>query len=254
MAEEQQAAPTPLSELYRRYRPCLARVDTLAPDGKGGVGTAFHIGDGWLVTAGHVVHDRELRIIAGELVTPGIGHDLQIRRVIESGRPDDLALIETDFALSHPQGSEIDHIPIGTHLDDWLDEGLTMSRYVVMGYPQTPHRERRLVGDGGYVNAVVDPELRQHPYFIVSGLPREGFSGGPIISEYDFLLGVVTDAFPVEDESIGLYQAAAISVEPLWSLLMDNDIYPASNGTFIRYLRGDESAYRDLVGESAPSL
>lgn len=50
-------------------------------------------------------------------------------------------------------------------------------------------------------------------------------------------MGVVTDAFAVPEPSIGLPMAAAISVEPLWSMLIENDIYPASNGEFVRELQ-----------------
>jgi hypothetical protein len=256
-------APQPdwsLSDLLGRYRKCLVRLETRADDSTG-IGTAFHIGDGWLVSAAHNLRRRELvSALLDDEIRGGPGRQLTVKRVILSDSTADLALIETDFELSfymdrttihgRPKGWKVDHIPIGGHLDDWLDGGLVMSRYVVMGYPQVPGTTARpLMADGGYVNAIVDPALREHPYFVVSGLPREGFSGGPVLSEYDFLLGVITDAFPVHEESIGLPMAAAISVEPLWSMLIDNDIYPGSNGDFVRYLKNhDEEALERWIG------
>lgn len=220
----------------------MALVTTTDPEGRAGSGAAFHIGDGWWVTARHVIRGKEF-VIAPE------GHGsgtVVVRRVIESEAPDDLALIETDFSLDYymsdsvtihgrPDGWKVDHIEIGGHLDDWLGDELTMSRYMVMGYPRLPGSERVIVADGGYVNAVVDPELREHPYFIVSGLPRRGFSGGPVLSEFGFLLGVMTDAFPPEDD-LPVGHSGVISVEPLWSLLLDNQVFPASNGAFAREL------------------
>jgi hypothetical protein len=76
----------------------------------------------------------------------------------------------------------------------------------------------------------------RHPHFIISPIPRGGFSGGPVVTSYGHLLGVMTESLVVDDLPAELGYGAAISVEPLWDLLMDNHIYPASNGDFIREL------------------
>jgi len=76
----------------------------------------------------------------------------------------------------------------------------------------------------------------RHPHFIISPLPRGGFSGGPVITSYGALLGVMTTSLVMVELPAELGYGAAISVEPLWGLLMDNHIYPASNADFIREL------------------
>jgi hypothetical protein len=110
-----------------------------------------------------------------------------------------------------------------------------------MGYPPIPTADRpTLVAVKGEVNAVVDSYLGPagQPFFVTSPIPRGGFSGGPVISEYDFLLGVQTDSFISADQIPELGFAAALTVEPLWGLLFDNEVYPASNAVLAYALGG----------------
>ena len=58
---------------------------------------------------------------------------------------------------------------------------------------------------------------------------RGGFSGGPVLSEYGFLLGIVTESLVMNNQPEQLGYTAAISVEPLLTMLHENKIYPASN-------------------------
>ena len=168
-----------------RYRRCVARVDVVSDEGTSGVGTALQVGDGWMVTAAHVIRrSQESTIRGGEItrsVAPtdvasavidamDVGPRLEIGRCFYSDLPGDLALVETNFSLNHymtkttvegaPEGWQVDHVPIGSHLNDWLGDDLTLSRYAVLGFPLLPGGSRGLVADGGYMNAVVDPPLR----------------------------------------------------------------------------------------------
>jgi hypothetical protein len=132
-----------------------------------------------------------------------------------------------------------DHIIIGGHLDDWIsDDWMVLTEVLLMGYPPIPlAKERRLVAMRGEVNGVVDMYRGPpHPHFIISPLPRGGFSGGPVITSYGALLGVMTESLTLDGLPTELGYGAAITVEPLWGLLIDNHIYPASNAGFIRKL------------------
>jgi hypothetical protein len=127
-----------------------------------------------------------------------------------------------------------------------------MTRVLLMGYPRVPQSgEGLLVAVGGEVNAELNKLGGPNsPSFLISPLPRGGFSGGPVISEHGFLLGVMSEALVRAAEPTELGFGSALSVEPIWGMLMDNDIYPASNGMFVRYLQGDEEAARQLLGET----
>src|SRR4051812_4731946 len=130
-----------------------------------------------------------------------------------------------------------DFIPLGGHLDNWLGDELLLSRALVMGYPPVPTTvDAFLVAVESEVNAVVDRYVAPHSHFILSHLPRGGFSSGPVISEHGFLLGVATESLKSNDQLLETGFAAAISIEPLLILLDSNGIYPGENGEFIREL------------------
>jgi hypothetical protein len=202
------------------------------------VGAGFHIGDSWIVTARHVVDSR--RIVG--LEPHRYATCTRVERIIFPSDPkEDVALMLTDFSLEdymspmvrfNPPREKYDHVPLGSHLSDWIGDELVLSDVLIMGYPPIPTAGHpTLVAVKGEVNAIVDSYLGPagQPFFVTSPIPRGGFSGGPVISEYDFLLGVQTDSFMTADQVPELGFGAALTVEPLWGLLFDNEIYPASN-------------------------
>jgi hypothetical protein len=54
--------PTDMMDLYRKLHVCMVRVTTEMPDGAFECGGAFHIQDGWLATARHVVTDGTITL------------------------------------------------------------------------------------------------------------------------------------------------------------------------------------------------
>jgi len=237
-------APIDMMDLYRKFHVCMVRITTKTDGGALQCGGAFHIGDGWLATARHVITDGALIELQQ--------HDsmvLQHDQIIFASDDVDLALVHTDFDLTqymtrttikgYEQDWKEDHIIIGGHLDDWIsDDWMMLTEVLLMGYPPIPlANERRLVAMRGEVNGVIDMYRGpRHPHFIISPLPRGGFSGGPVITSYGALLGVMTESLVMDELPAELGYGAAITVEPLWGLLMDNHIYPASNADFIREL------------------
>src|SRR6266566_5046618 len=90
--------PADMADLYRKFHVCMVRVTTEAPDGTLGCGAAFHIGDGWLATARHVIDHGELK----ELAQHGYPTGLECGRIIYPADEDvDLALLHTSFDLTH---------------------------------------------------------------------------------------------------------------------------------------------------------
>jgi S1-C subfamily serine protease len=233
------------TQLYQSYKVAMVRITVRTPDGDLSTGSAFHIGDGWLVTAAHVINSGTIEEIVGEKYS----HRLTIEQtIVHKDERIDLALLKTDFDLTHyltktkivnpPEGFvQTDHIQIGGHLDDWIGDELVLSKVLLMGYPPVPFSDRPvLLAAEGEVQAIIDKYNGPHPHFIISCMGRGGYSGGPVLSEYGFLLGVLTESLVMNEQKEELGYSSAISVEPLLSLLHENNIYPGSNKKTIEVL------------------
>lgn len=252
-SDETKSIHPSIAEMLQLYKWCVVRITTRNEHGDLGTGAGFHIGDGYIATARHVVEGRPIEEIIGE----GYPEKVTCRRIVyPADRRIDLAVMETDFSLdlfmkltTVMQGDgkvalKTDHIPLGGHLDDWLGDELVLSKALVMGYPPVPTSIAPfLVACEAEVTAVIDRYIAPHPHFVLSHLPRGGFSGGPVISEFGFLLGVATESLHGPEHSVETGFAAAISIEPLLVLLHENRIYPGENGPLIRDLLspGDET-------------
>lgn len=233
--------------LFMSYKKSMARVTVQDQHGDLKTGSAFHIGGGWLVTAAHVVNGGAIQEIVPEEQSISLTvEDIKIH-------PDetvDLALLKTNFDLSHYLAEkscrsemegfvQTDHITIGGHLDDWLGDELVMTRVLLMGYPPIPFSKSPiLIAACGEVNAILDKYNAKHPSFIVSCMGRGGFSGGPVISEYGFLLGVLTESLVMNGLSEELGYSSAISIEPLLWLLAKHSIFPGDNAETVRWFSG----------------
>ena len=233
------------THLYQSYKVAMARITVKTPEGDLSTGSAFHIGDGWLVTAAHVLNGGEIEEVVGEEYSSHLKIE---KMILHEDERIDLALLKTDFDLSHyltqtkfqnpTKGFvQTDHIQIGGHLDDWIGDELVLSKVLLMGYPKIPFANRPvLVAAEGEVQAIIDKYNGPHPHFVISCMGRGGYSGGPVLSEYGVLLGVLTESLVMNEKTEELGYSSAISVEPLLTLLQANGIYPASNRETIEVL------------------
>ena len=81
-----------LWHLFQLYKVCMARVGVEMPDGTFANGAAFHIGDGYMVTARHVVEDGTVV----EIVPEPFGASPQRLTIVRTFVPDDP---KTDLAI-----------------------------------------------------------------------------------------------------------------------------------------------------------
>jgi hypothetical protein len=107
---------------------------------------------------------------------------------------------------------------------------------LVMGYPPVPTAFPTLVTIRAQVNAIIDqyPIAGQHPppHYVLSGIPRGGFSGAPMIVEGgddSFVLGVITTALVSNHSAPETGYMAAVTIESVLQLLHENGLYPGDN-------------------------
>lgn len=247
--------------LMRKYANALAYIEIEMDDGAKGIGSCFHVGNGVFVTARHVVEGntiKEVKItepvaittkeffgdVSNEWVneyeetvgktfnfntTPKFKH-FQSSLNIKAGpfyHPDpivDVAIFQVSSI--HP---ETGVVSLGSHLDDWIDRyNWQLSEAIVLGYPPIPlTSEPHLVGARAEVNATVSLYSTRYAHFILSAIPRGGFSGGLVLSEYDFALGLVTQSLVKDNrhEESGFF--AVLSVEPIYECLSYHKLLPS---------------------------
>lgn len=230
-------------QLFERYAPAVAYISVELPNGDQSIGSAFHVGEGVFVTARHVVDGNKILEVANTIQryvpdasgnTTIHGVEGRFRTIFPaSGRvvrgplfhPDD----SVDVAALVVEGLECPVIPLGSHLDDWInDEAFSLAQVVVMGYPPIPFsREPTLIATRAEVNAIIDKYTGGHPHFIVSSMARGGFSGGPCLIEWDFSLGLVTESLVEAEGSVESGYMAVISIEPVYVCLTHHGILPA---------------------------
>jgi hypothetical protein len=242
-----------LRELYLQYGCCMAAIVSEA-NGDESIGAAFHVGEGVFVTARHVIEDREIKAIW--LTNSGLFHRSKLYPKNEDGSyaigPDSPRMCtdprgrlkikagpffhsdpSIDIAAFQADGmSEGAHyVPLGGHLDDWVGSSdFVLSKALILGYPPVPLTlEPILIAATCEVNASVDLLIgpRQQLHFILSAMPRGGFSGGLAFSEYGFALGVITQSL-VRDHQVAEHGFfATTSIEAIYVCLDAAGILPA---------------------------
>lgn len=228
--------------LFEKYAAAVVYICVELPNGDQSIGTAFHVGNGTFVTARHVVEGNNILEIAntirrevsdqsGNVIIQGIEDRFTTifpsKGEVTQGpffHPDD----SVDIAALVVEGLDCPIIPLGSHLDDWInDEAFSLAQVLVMGYPSIPFsREPTLIASRAEVNAIIDKYTGGHPHFIVSSIARGGFSGGPCLIEWDFALGIVTESLVDGDSSIESGYMAVLSIEPVYVCLAHHGILP----------------------------
>lgn len=215
---------------YQQYKYCMIKIVTQSKDGTTGIGSGFHIGDGYIVTAKHVIEKNEFEMY-GEYKNRKINYsDI----LLHEHDYIDLAIIKTDFNLNeylesinlNKLPSYTDRIPLNMMLSDSnVNDSIILNKVLLMGYPPIPlSGDAFLVATEGEINAIVDPYLLKGKHFIISNIPRGGFSGGPVILEYGYVLGILVSAFAVEGKDYETGYAAALSADPIKEILLRNNI------------------------------
>lgn len=217
-------------DLWMAFRPAVCPV-IVVKDKVEGSGTAFHLGNGWMASASHVLQDvEEAWIPRGgayrhepdpiDLATV-VHHDRHDVCVFKSGSYETRDFEAERPSIHPPPDQRFGHVPLGGHYDDWIDTGMIMLSGIVIGYPPIPLANDLVpVVHDFRISAVIDRYDTGAPAFVLSGVPRGGFSGGPAIVAGGWLLGVISHAL-IEKRNPDLDApfVCTVSVEPLLDVI-----------------------------------
>lgn len=222
-------------QLYALYGASVLAVVSVNAEGEQGIGAAFHVGDGVFVTARHVVEgmasshieiDRyRLMRLAGDALKQMDHDELSAIPIDARLHPDpgkDVAVFRVAKLAALPV------IPLGDHLDDWItDHDFVLNEVLILGFPPIPlSRKNVLVATRAQINAVVDLVNVQHVHFIASAMARGGFSGGVVLSEWGFALGVVTSSLLKNGAPEEFGYLTVLTIEPILECLGANGLLP----------------------------
>lgn len=222
--EEKQSA----KELYADYSAAVLPVVVKDDNGDPSIGSAFHVGSGSFVTARHVVEGmtdccveidsfRHSRLLQ-ETDHFRNHHRFELVALQPYFHPDS----NIDVAVfSVPSLSDLPQVPLGGHLDDWInDDQFVLNEVLILGFPPIPLADSNiLVAARGQINAVVDLTVVRHVHFIVSTMARGGFSGGVVLSEWGVAMGMITSSLLTSDKPEELGYMTVLSVEPILQCL-----------------------------------
>jgi hypothetical protein len=234
----------------------MAYVAVRDDEGTEGIGTAFHVGDDLYVTCRHVIegksilgiHRTEPMPVPYRQLFPNYPEDVLkqltdvlgqeptfpvfpcVQSILERPfyHPDsavDLAVVKL---TPDPNLVSTPSVKLGHRLDDrTFPWHWTLSEAVILGYPPIPFTTRpNLVAVRAEINALVQLRGSDQLHFILSAMPRGGFSGGLVISEYGFALGVVSQSLISDHSSTELGFFSVMSGEDVFVCLAHHKILP----------------------------
>lgn len=249
-------------ELYAKYCNAMAYIDVLTPRGDRSIGSAFHVGDGVFVTARHVLDGNN--IVEVRMTEPvglsssdyfkQLGIEGETASSVDAVYKDRLGFVpqwkhwmgplvlsegpffapdeSVDLAVFRASNvsSSAGIVDLGYHYDDYVVDPVpwVLSDCLILGYPPIPTTSAPyLVAARAEISATI--QLRHSPnmHFVLSAIPRGGFSGGLALHEDGFALGVITSALTINDRDPESGFFGVLSVEPIHELLHANALVPA---------------------------
>jgi hypothetical protein len=183
-------------------------------DGEHGIGSCFHLGNGLFVTARHVVENKQLLQIGR--------HDLSLKTSPDGGKttthgpflykgkvkvsfhPDekiDIALIQLveDVRQKSPPRNIYPWLILDGSREALTEGEILGEEVFVLGYPPIPFNgdpdgNPNIVLLGGEIASVFLHRYAKRRHYVISGMARGGFSGGPVLSQSGDVIGVIVES------------------------------------------------------------
>jgi V8-like Glu-specific endopeptidase len=212
-----------LQKLYLECRRSIAYVTVSTPDGDEAIGTAFHIGQGYFVTAKHVLHKNKI-IEVGITQPQQRAQDTHALPLSKAERPlslkvvsepifaeaevDDVAIFQVDLQ------EELPSIKLNSTHDIYQSEDLALlSTVLCIGYPPIPLTVHPFqVAVDATVSALINIRGSEYLSYIISATARGGFSGGPIINDEGKAIGLVTESLVRDSNAVETGFMACLSI------------------------------------------
>ena len=235
--------PTDFNKLYNLCKTAVVPVIITDINGDEGVGTAFHVGEGIFVSAKHLFDDikSSCLLLSSNVYEqfikndfPNLPSESNLKFSINPKFPDsdliDVAVFQVDELKNLPA------VELGGHFDDWVnDDAFILKEVLVFGYPPIPMtNEPILVTVKGEINALVNVRHSDHFQFIISAIPRSGFSGGVAMLP-NMALGVVTSSLVNNNQQAETGFMSVLTIEPILTCLGKHGLVPEA----IRSIFGD---------------
>lgn len=231
-----------IKKLFWALSEAMVRVTVVNSHRDQRTGSAFHLGRGYFATARHVLDDAREIQLSHCPYSAMIDRVDVVKTIVPEREEGDVAVLKTkvhftDYHLTFHKGSKkralesLASIPFGPLVDEAVSDNHILDEVLLMGYPRVPlSRTPELLAVRGEVNASLIKYL-DHGYYvhIISTMARGGFSGGPVIDEHGFLIGIFSESLMADHPQEELGYAAAISIEPLLLLLKRHRIVFTDN-------------------------
>lgn len=136
----------------------------------------------------------------------------------------------TDIAVIVTNQNNMDVIYLGGHNDKWMRKNksmIVMTDIIIMGYPPIPFSDKPvLIGAKGEVNGILEKYNSSYLHFIISAMPRGGFSGGVCLFMGASCLGLIVESLISDNRETELGFMSVISIQPILDCLKHYDLIP----------------------------
>ena len=195
---------------YHKYRRSVAYVAVKNSAGEESIGSAFHIGQGFFVTAKHVLEKKKLVEIC--ITQPlRVLEELHGNLLAEQERPVLLTLSSApvfaeegiDIAIFQAKNYEgIPSIPLCSINDvNRTEDQALLTHVLCIGYPPIPLTTHPFqVAVNATINALVRVRASDYLTYVLSSTARGGFSGGPVINEKEEAFAIATESLVINDK------------------------------------------------------
>lgn len=212
-----------MRDVYLKVKGAIAYVVVETCQGDESIGTAFHIGDGYFITAKHVLEGNTVREVS--ITQPlrrieairgrHLNDDTRPRSLQMDGEPRladgdvDVAVFRTIGALGLPA------IRLSSWHDiDLLEDEVLLAPVICVGYPPIPLTTHPFqVAVEGTINALVRVRGSENLAYVISATSRGGFSGGPVLDARGEAIALVTESLVRNDQAVeaGFFTCLSIS-------------------------------------------